>query len=63
MNAHVAGPATVMSAIGTIRLLEVEQSMSALPGISDINLFRYCEGINGSRFVLGRFDRCRAISA
>jgi hypothetical protein len=35
-----------MSAVGTIRLLEVGQSVSALPSISDINLFRYCEGIN-----------------
>jgi hypothetical protein len=31
---------------GTNRLLEVGQGMSALPpGISDINLFRYCQGI------------------
>jgi hypothetical protein len=34
-----------MSPIGTNRLLEVGQSTSALPGISDINLFRYCQGI------------------
>jgi hypothetical protein len=31
------------SGSGTNRRLEVGQSMSA--GISDINLFRYCEGI------------------
>ncbi|MGY2904633.1 hypothetical protein ACVWVY_003654 [Bradyrhizobium sp. URHC0002] len=34
------------SARGTNRLLEAGQSMSALcPGISDINLFRYCQSI------------------
>ena len=32
-------------AIGTNRRLEVGQSMSALPAISDINLFRYCQRI------------------
>jgi hypothetical protein len=31
--------------ICTNRLLEVGQSTSALPGISDINLFRYYQGI------------------
>ena len=31
--------------VGTNRQLEVGQSMSARPGISDINLFRYCKGI------------------
>jgi hypothetical protein len=35
----------LMSASGSNRLLEVGRSMSALPDISDINLFRYCEGI------------------
>jgi hypothetical protein len=35
----------LMSASGSNRLLEVGQSMSAPPDISDINLFRYCEGI------------------
>ena len=30
---------------GTNRTVEVGQSMSALPGISDIYLFRYCQGI------------------
>jgi hypothetical protein len=34
-----------MSESGTNRLLEVGQSMSALPGYSDVNLFRYCQGI------------------
>jgi hypothetical protein len=34
-----------MSALGTKRLLEIGQSMSALPGISDINLFRYGQGV------------------
>jgi hypothetical protein len=34
-----------MSPIGTNRRLEAGQSTSLCPGISDINLFRYCEGI------------------
>jgi hypothetical protein len=34
-----------ITAVGTNRLLEVGQSTSALPGYSDINLFRDCEGI------------------
>jgi hypothetical protein len=34
-----------MTAVGTNRLLEGGQSMSALPSISDINLFRYCQGV------------------
>jgi hypothetical protein len=33
------------SAVGTNRLLEGGQSISALPGISDINLFRYCQRV------------------
>src|ERR1700722_6075724 len=33
------------SASGTNRPCEGGQSMSALPGHSDINLFRYCQGV------------------
>ena len=43
-NSELPKP-VALSASGTNRLLEVGQSMSALPGMSDINLFRYCEGI------------------
>jgi hypothetical protein len=32
-------------AFGTDRRLDVGQSMSALPGYSDINLFSYCQSI------------------
>jgi hypothetical protein len=32
-----------MTAVGTKPRLEAGRSMSALPGTSDINLFRYCE--------------------
>ena len=31
--------------LGTKLRFEVGQSMSALPGISDVNLVRYCQGI------------------
>jgi hypothetical protein len=34
-----------MSVFGPNRLWEGGQSTSALSGISDINLFRYCEGV------------------
>ena len=34
-----------MFAYGINRRLEIGQSMSALPGHSDINLFRYCQSI------------------
>src|SRR3954471_17843991 len=36
---------TETSGVGTKRRLEGGQSMSALPGYSDINLFRYCKGV------------------
>ena len=35
----------VESDIGTKRLLEVGRACPLCPSISDINLFRYCEGI------------------
>lgn len=45
--AQVAASETIWttSLIGTNRQLEGGQSMSALPGTSDINLFRYCQGV------------------